>query len=253
MLSIRFWTLLKRELMRIKKIAGQTILSPVIESALYFIVFGISLGRRIEDIQGIPYLAFIIPGLIMMSLINSSYSNSGYSLFIMKIQQNITDILVAPFTYSEIIFAYTVSSVIRSSTIGVIIWITSLFFMPAQISHPMIALLFILLVAICFAIIGIMVAIVSEEFEQISLLPTFLLTPLSFLGGVFYSINMLPPLFQKISLFNPLVYMINGLRYGFYGISDVNPFLSLAVISLFAFVLYIACYQMLVSGYKLRQ
>jgi ABC-2 type transport system permease protein len=251
-ISYRFRTLLYRELLRIREVILQAILSPIVTSLLYFVVFGVSIGSRIGEIHGVSYLAFIVPGLIMMNVIGDSYSNSAFSLFIMKIMGNIVDILVSPIRYAELISAYIIASLLRSSAVGIIIWIVSLFFTPFRIDHPAYVLGFIVLTSAVFSLIGLIMAIFSKKFEHISIMPSFILTPLSFLGGVFYSIESLPEIWQKVSLFNPLVYMISGLRYGFYGIADINPGLSLAIISAIVVVLYLVAYKLLASGYKLR-
>lgn len=251
-ISRRFITFLRRETLRIKEIIGQAVLSPVINSTLYFIVFGISIGSQLDEVQGISYLAFIVPGIIMQSVINNTYANGGFALFLMKILGNVVDLLVSPLRNAEMLIAYIISSMIRAGIIAFVIWLISLFFTPFQVDHPIIILTFFTLTSAIFSIIGLIVAIFAKEFEQMSLIPTFILTPLTFLGGVFYSIETLPEFWRTASMFNPIVYMVSGFRYGFYGISDVNIGLSLVIITITTAALFGLALHILQKGYKLR-
>ena len=215
------WTLFYKEVLRFAKIAWQTVVSPVVTTMLYFLVFGYSLGDRLQEVDGVMYVDFLVPGLVMLALTTNAYINSAFSLFIAKIHGTIVDLLVTPLTYTQFAAAYISAAVVRAMLIGGIIWAVALL-MGAQGLHnvPM-ALMFMVLTASAFAFIGLNIAIVGEDFDHINLLPNFLITPLTFLGGVFYSIEMLPEPWDTVSLFNPVLYMVNGVREGMVGVSDV--------------------------------
>ena len=213
------WTLFYKEVYRFASIAWQTVVSPVVTTMLYFLVFGYSLDM--EQIQGVDYVAFLVPGLVMLALITNAYINSAFSLFIAKIHGTIVDLLVTPLTYVQFMTAYVGAAVMRAMLIGCIIWVVALIMGADTLYSVPIALLFMVLTAMAFAFIGLVIAIVGEDFDHINLLPNFLITPLTFLGGVFYSIEMLPSPWDDISLINPVLYMVNGVRYGMVGVSDV--------------------------------
>ncbi len=249
---IGFRTLLTVELKRIWRILGQAILAPVLSTVLYFIVFGSTLGNRIATINGVTYMQFIVPGLIMMSVLANAFANTSFSVYLAKFSGSIRDILVAPISYLEIIAAYTISAMIRALVNGIIIWLVALFFTPIPMAHPFVIIGMLFLVSLTFAIFGFIVGIWAKDFNGVGLLPTFVITPLSFLGGVFYSIKFLPDFWQKVSLANPVLYMIDALRYGFYGHSDLNPLISFGIIIVFLTVFTSIAWRMLKTGYKLR-
>src|SRR3972149_2174592 len=245
-------TLIRKELIRFLRVPFQTIGSPIITTLLYFAVFGLSVGRFVGEIDGLSYIQFIMPGLIMMNLLNTSFTGISSGIMLSKLMNTLSDILVTPLSHLEIILGFTLSSVIRSVFTAILNYITALFFLPFEMAHPLYLISFTFLVAFAFSLFGLIVGIWAENFEQITIIPTFLLMPLSFLGGVFYSIKMLPPLFQQISHFNPLLYMINGMRYGFYGVTDVNPWLAFGFLALGTAILTIFTVYLFRIGYKIR-
>jgi len=250
--AIGLITLTRKELIRFLRVPFQTIGSPIITTLLYFAVFGLSVGRFVGEIDGLSYIQFIMPGLIMMNLLNTSFTGISSGIMLSKLMNTLSDILVTPLSHLEIILGFTLSSVIRSVFTAILIYITALFFLPFEMAHPLYLISFTFLVAFAFSLFGLIVGIWAENFEQITIIPTFLLMPLSFLGGVFYSIKMLPPLFQQISHFNPLLYMINGMRYGFYGVSDVNPWFAFGFLVLGTAALTIFTVYLFSIGYKIR-
>lgn len=245
-------TLTKKELMRFLRVPFQTVGSPIVTTLLYFAVFGLSVGRFVGEIDGLSYIQFIMPGLIMMNLLTTAFTGISSGIMLSKLMNTLSDILVTPLSHLEIILGFTLSSVIRSVFTAFLIYVTALFFLPFEVAHPLYLILFTVLVAFAFSLFGLIVGIWAENFEQITIIPTFLLMPLSFLGGVFYSIKMLPPLFQSISHFNPLLYMISGMRYGFYGVSDVNPWLAFGFLVLVTTILTIFTVYLFKIGYKIR-
>ena len=247
------WTLLMRELRRFWGVAGQTILSPVVTTLLYFLVFGYSLGDRLEDIQGVPYVDFLVPGLVMLSLINNAFINSAFSLFIAKIHGIIIDILVTPLSYLQLAMGYVGASIARAMLVGGIIWGVALLMGAQVVHHVGLTLVFMILTAMAFGLLGLMVAILAEDFDHVNLLPNFLITPLTFLGGVFYSIEMLPSPWDTVSRFNPILYLVNGLRYGMTGYGDVPAWQGLALLVGMNLALGVAVLWLLRTGYKLRE
>ena len=257
------WMLFRREIKRFWNIAGQTVVSPVVTTMLYFLVFGYSLGDRLQEVRGIPYVDFLVPGLVMLSLINNAFINSAFSFFINKIHGTLVDILVTPLTHLQLMFGYTAASIVRAVLIGAIIWAVAMGMGADQVIatltgpdgfvHVMITLSFMVLTALAFAFIGLDIAIVAEDFDHINLLPNFLITPLAFLGGVFYSIEMLPEPWDLISRFNPILYMVNGLRYGMTGVSDVPLWLGYVVVISLNLVFGAIAWWLLASGKKIRQ
>jgi len=245
-------TLTRKELIRFLRVPFQTVGSPIVTTLLYFAVFGLSVGRFVGEIDGLSYIQFIMPGLIMMNLLNTAFTGISSGIMLSKLMNTLSDILVTPLSHLEIILGFTLSSVIRSVFTAILIYITALFFLPFEMAHPLYLISFTFLVAFAFSLFGLIVGIWAENFEQITIIPTFLLMPLSFLGGVFYSIKMLPPLFQQISHFNPLLYMISGMRYGFYGVSDVDPWLAFGFLVLGTAALTIFTVYLFSIGYKIR-
>jgi ABC-2 type transport system permease protein len=204
-----------------------SIASPVISTALYFVVFGSAIGGRMGQIDGISYGAFIIPGLVMLSLLTQSISNASFGIYMPRFSGTIYEVLSAPISYVEIVLGYVGAAASKSVILGVIILITARFFVDFNILHPVWMLAFLLLTAITFSLFGFIIGIWADGFEKLQIIPLLVITPLTFLGGSFYSINMLPPLWQKVTLFNPVVYLISGFRWSFYGIADVSVGLSL--------------------------
>lgn len=250
--TIGLVTLTKKELMRFLRVPFQTVGSPIVTTLLYFAVFGLSVGRFVGQIEGLSYIEFIMPGLIMMNLLTTAFTGISSGFMLAKLLNTLSDILVTPLSHLEIILGFTISSVIRSILTALLIYLTALFFLPLEIQHPFYLLATVILVAFAFSLLGLIVGVWAENFEQVTLIPTFFLMPLSFLGGIFYSIKMLPPLFQDLSHFNPLLYMINGMRYGFYGVSDVNPWFTLGLLTLFTVALTICTVYLFRIGYKIR-
>jgi len=250
---IGLWTIYKKEMQRTKRVLFQSIVSPVITTALYFIVFGSAIGTAITTIDGITYEQFIVPGLIMMALLANSFSAASSGIYFPKWIGSIYEMLSAPLSYIEITAGYVLAATTRALLIGAIIFCVALLFTPLPIVHPFWALGFAVLVSFVFSLFGFVVGLWAQGFEQLGLVPTFVIAPLSFLGGVFYSIDMLPPAWQTVTLFNPLVYMINGLRWAFFGITDVHPLWSATVIFIFLFILLGVVAWIFKTGYKLRK
>ena len=247
------WMLFRRELARFMRVAGQTIASPVLTTMLWFVVFGYSLGSRLEEIQGVPYVDFLVPGLIMLNLINNAFLNTGFSLFISKVHGSVVDILLTPLTPIQLIVGYIAASLLRAMIIGCLIWLVAGIMGASTLHNPAFTLLFMVLTSTAFALFGLTVAILAEDFDHINLFPAFLLMPLTFLGGVFYSIDMLPGPWDTLSLANPILYMVNGLRYGMTGVSDVPVGLGLLLVTTSVAVFGAAAYYLLSTGKKLRE
>ena len=246
-------TLYMKEMNRTLAIPMQTILSPVISTMLYFVVFGGAIGASISEIGGVTYAQFIVPGLIMMSLIINSLSASSSGIFFPKFMGTIYELLTAPLSYFEITLGYVLSAATRAMVIGFIIYITALFFTPVTIVHPFIALGFSMLTALAFALFGFVIGIWAENFEKLNIFPALIITPLSFLGGVFYSLHMLSPFWQTVSLANPVVYMISGLRWSFFGVSDMSPMISFSLICAFLALCSVVLVWIFKTGYRLKQ
>jgi ABC-2 type transport system permease protein len=251
MSPIGFRTLLVKETRRFLKVPGQTLAQPVVTTALYFLVFGYALGGRVHELDGFPYIRFIVPGLVMLGLIQNSFLNTASSMFIMKVQGTIVDLLVAPLGTADILSAFVLGGVIRGFAVGGLTWAVAAAFTGFHVAHPLWVLAFAGVVAITFALFGLAVAIFSDKFEQLNLIPTFVITPLTFLGGVFYSARMLPQPWSTLTRLNPILYMVEGLRYGFLG-TGPNPFIGLAITGTFMLGGLALVWWMLASGYKLR-
>jgi ABC-2 type transport system permease protein len=249
---VGFRTLLKKEVRRFLKVPGQTIGQPVVTTSLYFVVFGYALATRVREIDGVPYGRFIVPGLVLLALIQNAFLNTSSSMFIAKIQGTVVDLLVAPLGVAELLGGFVLAGVLRGMLVGGVVFAIAGLFAGFHVAHPLWALLFALLVAATFALVGLVVAIWSEKFEQLNLVPTFVITPLTFLGGVFFSPNMLDEPMGTITRSNPVLYMVEGLRYGIVGEASASPWLGLVVTaSLAAATLALAAW-MLATGYKLR-
>jgi len=245
-------TLIKREVNRFLRIWTQSLIPPMLTSSLFIIIFGYSLGSRISEVAEVPYLNFILPGLLMMGVIMSAYASTSFSLFIQKFHGSIQELLVAPIAYWQIIAGFTAAAMLRSFIVGSGILAVSLLFTSITIYNVFILFSFIILVSMLFSFAGIVTALWAENFDQINVFSTFLITPLTYLGGVFYSVEMLPPFWAGLAKFNPILYMVDGFRYGFIGVSDVPVLYSFLVVFFLTLVFFIICVHMFRTGYKLR-
>lgn len=250
---VAFNTILRKETIRFLRIWIQTLLPPIITMTLYFVVFGSFIGRRVGTMGGYDYIAYIAPGLIMMSIITNAYSNVCSSFFSAKFQRSIEEMLVAPIPNHVILNGYLLAGVLRGVLTGLLVSLVALFFTGLQIEHVGIVILVIILSALIFSLAGFINALFAKKFDDISIIPTFVLTPLTYLGGVFYSINLLPPFWRDASLLNPIVYLINIFRYGLLGVSDVDVGLSLAMLVLFTLFAYLLALWLLKRGIGIRQ
>jgi ABC-2 type transport system ATP-binding protein len=245
-------TLFRKEVKRFLRVPGQTILSPLITTALYFLVFGYSLGGRLREVDGVPYGRFLVPGLVMLGIINNSFLNTSSSLFIMKLQGTLVDLLVTPLSYLEILAAFVGAGCTRALFVGALTWITAAFFVGPSLPHVFLAIVAALLVALAFASCGLIVALWAEKFEQVNFIPTFVITPLSFLGGVFYSASMLSPGFRRVLALNPIYYMIESMRFSLVGTTQIHSPAGFALSFLFAATMLAVALELLRRGYKLR-
>jgi ABC-2 type transport system permease protein len=240
------------EMARTWRTLMQSIIAPVISTSLYFVVFGAAIGHRITEVDGISYGAFIVPGLVMLSLLTQSISNASFGIYFPKFTGTIYELLSAPVSYFEVTLSYVGAAATKSIILAAIILLTAGFFVPLQIDHPWWMLLFLVLTSVTFSLFGFIIGIWADGFEKLQLVPLLIVTPLTFLGGSFYSIDMLPPFWQTVTLFNPVVYLISGFRWSFYGIADVNVYVSLAM-TLFFLALCLAVVAMIFkSGYRLK-
>ena len=245
-------TIYKKEMDRTLRLFGQTLISPAITTALYFVVFGSAIGSNIQLEGGVTYGQFIVPGLIMMTLLTNTLMAASTGIFFVKFLGMMYEYLSAPLSYLEITIGSVGAAVTRSVILSIVIYLIALLFTPVPVLHPLIAALFIFLTATAFGLFGFIIGVWADNFEKLNFFPVLVVTPLSFLGGVFYSISMLPPFWQKVSLFNPIVYMINGLRWSFYGLSDFSPWTSLSLILVFIVACLVALYYIFKTGYKLK-
>lgn len=249
---IGFQTLLTKEVKRFLKVPAQTLAQPVVMTTLYFLVFGFALGGRVREVDGVSYLHFIVPGLIMLSVIQNAFLNTSSSLFVAKLQGTIVDLLVAPLTPGEVLGAFVLGGVLRGLMVGLIVWLVAATFSGFHVAHVGWAVLFGALVAAAFALLGMAVAIHSDKFEQLNIVPTFIITPLTFLGGVFYSAHMLPAPWDWLTRANPILYMVEGLRFGILGNAGASPWLGLGITGAVCAVSWALVWWMLETGYKLR-
>ncbi len=240
------------EMARTWRTVLQSIVSPVISTSLYFVVFGAAIGSRISDIDGISYGAFIVPGLIMLSLLTQSISNASFGIFFPKFTGTIYELLSAPISYVEIVVGYVGAAATKSIILGLIILATSGLFVPLEVQHPLWMLTFLILTALTFSLFGFVLGIWADGFEKLQLVPFLIVTPLIFLGGSFYSIDMLPPFWQTATLFNPVVYLISAFRWSFYGIADVSVSLSVAMTVFFLTLCLTAVWWIFKTGYRLK-
>jgi ABC-2 type transport system permease protein len=240
------------ELARTLRTLMQSILAPVISTSLYFIVFGSAIGSRMSTINGVRYAAFIIPGLTMLSILNESISNAAFGIYMPRFSGTIYEVLSAPISYVEIVLGYVGAAATKSIALGIIILATARLFVPYSIVHPLYTLVFLVLMAATFSLFGFMIGLWADSFQKLQLVPMMIVTPLTFLGGSFYSIKMLPPVWQKVTLFNPVVYLISGLRWSFYDIADVSPLVSIGMTLGFLGVCLVGVWWIFKTGYRLK-
>jgi ABC-2 type transport system permease protein len=240
------------EMARTRRTLMQSIISPVISTSLYFVVFGAAIGSRIAQVDGITYGAFIVPGLIMLSLLTQSIANASFGIYFPKFTGTIYELLSAPISYFEIVVSYVGAAATKSIILGLIILATAGLFVPLRIEHPFWMMLFLVLTAVTFSLVGFIIGIWADGFEKLQLVPLLIVTPLTFLGGSFYSIQMLPPVWQTVTLFNPVVYLISGFRWSFYGIADVSVGVSLAMTVVFMAVSLAIVAWIFKTGYRLK-
>lgn len=245
-------TLFFREIFRFSRIWVQTIVPPIIMVALYFIIFGKLIGSQIGDVKGFSYIVYIVPGMIMMSVITNSYANTVSSFYSCKFQRHIEEMLVSPMPTYVIIWGFVSGGVARGGLIGLAVSMTATLFTDIQVHHLGLLVLVTLLTSILFSLAGLVNAVYANSFDDISLIPTFVLTPLTYLGGIFYSIDMLSPFWRQLSMFNPILYMVDAFRLGMLGVSDIEPLLSLGVISTFVLALYAVVHVLISRGVGIR-
>ena len=240
------------EMDRFKRTLGQSLLSPVISTCLYFIVFGSVIGSYVENIDGVNYGSYIVPGLLMLTLLTQSISNTSFGIFFPKFNGTIYEILAAPISSFEIVLAFVSAGATKTLIVGFIIFCTSLFFVNVEVQYPLLMIFLLILVSFTFALFGFLIGLISKDFEQMSIVPSLVITPMVFLGGSLYSLDMLPEFWQMITYFNPVVYLINGLRYSFYGISDFNIWISLGLMITFFIICVISVSILLKKGYNIK-
>lgn len=240
------------EMARTRRTLVQSIVAPVITTSLYFIVFGAAIGSRIDQVEGVSYGAFIVPGLIMLNLLTHSISNASFGIYFPKFVGTVYEILSAPVSTIEVVLGYVGAAATKSIILGLIILVTASFFIDLHIAHPFIMLLFVVLTSASFSLLGFILGIWADNFEKLSVVPMLLVTPLVFLGGSFYSTDMLPPLWQSIAMMNPVLYLVSGLRWSFYEIAEVNVLVSLASVTAFMLICLGVVVYMFRTGYKLR-
>jgi ABC-2 type transport system permease protein len=241
------------EMARTGRTLVQSIVSPVLSTALYFVVFGSAIGSRISEVEGVGYGSFIVPGLIMLTLVTQSVANASFGIYFPKFTGTIFELLSAPVSALEAVLGYVGAAATKSVILGLIILATAGLFVPVEIRHPVWMLLFLILTSLSFSLLGFIIGIWADGFEKLQLVPLLIITPLTFLGGTFYSVNMLPPLWQTITLFNPVVYLVSGFRWSFYGIADVSVELSIAATFGFLLICMAIVAWMFRTGYKLKR
>ena len=246
------WAIYRFEMARALRTVWQSIVTPVITTALYFVVFGSAIGSRMTEIDGVPYGAFIVPGLIMLSILTESISNGSFGIYMPKFAGTIYELLSAPISTVETVVGYVGAAATKSVLIGLIIFATAHLFVPMHLEHPVWALAFLILTSFTFSLFGFLTGIWADGWEKLSFIPMLVITPLTFLGGAFYSIEMLPPAWRTISLFNPVVYLISGFRWSFTGRGDVDPVISFGAITLFLVALLLAVRWIFRTGWRLR-
>jgi ABC-2 type transport system permease protein len=240
------------EMARTRRTLMQSIIAPVISTSLYFVVFGGAIGARIQEVEGVPYGAFIVPGLIMLSLLTQSISNASFGIYFPRFVGTIYELLSAPVSYFEIVVSYVGAAATKSIILGIIILATSALFVPVRIVHPLWMIVFLVLTSVTFSLLGFIIGIWADGFEKLQLVPLLIITPLTFLGGSFYSIDMLPPFWRTVTLFNPVVYLVSGFRWSFYAIADVPVGLSLAMTTAFMAISLVIVAWIFKTGYRLK-
>ena len=242
----------KFEMARWGRTLLQSMVSPVVSTSLYFVVFGAAIGSRITEIEGVPYGSFIVPGLIMLTLLTQSVANASFGIYFPRFTGTIYELLSAPISYFEIVTGYVGAAATKSIILGLIILATAWLFVPIQIAHPFWMIAFLVLTAVTFSLLGFVIGIWADGFEKLQLVPLLIITPLTFLGGTFYSINILPPFWRGVTLFNPVVYLISGFRWSFFNIADVSPATSLVMIGLFLAICLAVVAWIFKTGYRLK-
>ncbi|MEM1351508.1 MAG: ABC transporter permease [Pseudomonadota bacterium] len=241
------------EMSRFFRTVAQSLISPVLSTSLYFVIFGAAIGSRIQEVEGVSYGAFIVPGLIMLAVITQATSNASFGIYFPKFIGTTYELLSAPLNFFEIVLGYAGAAALKALFIGVVILTTSFAFVDVTIAHPVAMVLFLVLTCISFSLLGFIIGIWASNFEQLQLVPLLIITPLVFLGGAFYSISMLPPAWQTISLFNPVVYLVSGFRWSFFGAADVHIFVSLIAIAGFTCICLAIIGWIFKTGWRLRQ
>ena len=247
-----FKSIYLHEMDRFRRTLTQSLLSPVLSTSLYFIVFGSVIGGYVENIDGISYGSYIVPGLLMLTLLTQSISNTSFGIFFPKFNGTIYEILAAPISSFEIVLAFVSAGATKTLIVGIIIFLTSLFFADVQVQFPLLMIFLLILVSFTFALFGFLIGLVSKDFEQMSIIPTLVITPMVFLGGSLYSLDMLPSFWQTVTYFNPVVYLINGIRYSFYGVSDFNIWISIGLMILFLMICISIVTILLKKGYNIK-
>lgn len=240
------------EMARAMRTIMQSVASPVLSTSLYFIVFGTAIGSRMVEIDGVPYGAFIIPGLIMMTLLTQSISNASFGIYFPRFSGTIYEVLSAPVSFVEIVLGYVGAAATKSVIVGILILVTARFFVDYEVLHPVWMIGFLVLTSVTFSMFGFIIGVWADGFEKLQIIPLMVVTPLAFLGGSFYSINMLPEFWQKVTLFNPVVYLISGFRWSFYGVADVNVVVSLGMTFLFLLLCMATVWWIFKTGYRLK-
>ncbi len=251
-MTTALWAIVEKEIERILRVWTQTLVPPIVTSTLFILIFGYSLGSRIDVVRNVAYLDFIIPGLVLMGVITSSYLNGSFSLYISRFHGNIQEILTAPVPYWQIILGFTLASMFRGLVVGISILLISLLFASVVIYSVFVLLYFIVMVSLLFSLAGIITALWATSFDKVNVFNNFLITPLTYLGGVFYSITMLPQFWQDVAKFNPILYMVDGFRYGFLGVADVSPITSAVLVLLLVVAFFSFCVHLFKKGYGLR-
>lgn len=249
---VGFTTILKKEVIRFLRIWTQTLLPPAITMTLYFVIFGHVLGSRVGDMGGFSYMQYIVPGLVMMAIITNAYANVSSSFFSLKFQHSIDEITISPLPHYVVLWGFVLGGVLRGVIVGVIVTLIALCFTSLHIIHPILMLLVVLLSAILFSLAGFLNSLYAKKFDDISIVPTFVLTPLTYLGGVFYSVALLPPFWHKVSLLNPILYLVSAFRFSVLGVSEINTVHAAIFIIMSVLILYVVNLRLLSSGYGIR-
>ncbi|GAB4553235.1 MAG: ABC transporter permease [Rhizobacter sp.] len=246
------WAIYRFEMARFMRTVGQSLVTPVITTSLYFVVFGAAIGSRMQDVNGVAYGAFIVPGLIMLSILTQSLSNASFGIYFPRFTGTIYELLSAPVSYLELLIAYVGAAATKSIILGLVILLTATFFVKLQIAHPLWMVVFLVLTSVTFSLFGFIIGIWAKGFEQLQLIPMLVITPLTFLGGAFYSIDMLPPLWRTVTLFNPVVYLVDGFRWAFFDTADVGVGWSLGATCGFLAVCIVVVAWIFRTGYRLK-